>query len=835
MYHQSSHQCDSERNGLSSVLIVVFLVSILASPVSAITAKLNGIIFTMANGAQTVWPNARVTLRNLASRSEFNTVSTDLGAYAFSGVLTGIYEVRVTLTGFEPISRVITLPAGESRMDFQLVLSKREEMVSVSAEPTGVDLTSSNGGTPSLNAKVLKSLVQMNQDFQDALPLLPGVVRGPDGGIHIKGGRANQSSTLVNAASVADPFTGLPALKIPSIAVQSVRVLSNPFSAEYGRFASGVVEVTTRGGTDDWKILFEDPIPRFRWIDYRPHGIESASPHLTFAGPLKRSKLYIFQSLAVGYDVVRTPSLPDPNNVRVEETVTTYTQMDWIPVPNHHFTAVLTLDPRNTNFANMDTFNPQPVTADYHQRTFFTSATDRWILANGGFVQSLFSAKRLDVHVFPADPSAGEMILFPEQNSGSFFEQQRRRTRLYQWAQSLHLRPLQFAGRHLLTLGYLFTYSSYRGAVNNLPVSVLREDRSRASQITYGGLIASSTAEQEAAIFAQDNWQLNSRLTLDLGVRLDRDSLSSEKWNAAPRIGFVFAPTHDNRTAIRGGFGVFFDKIPINVALFRSFPAQTITNFANDGTTILRGPLLFTHTIATAGGRLRVPYSLGWTLQFDRDLSHGVLFRFGYEDHCGFREFYVDPVPGQLQLQNSGTHNYREFLGMLRWHAGERTTLFASFVRSHATGDLNDYNQFFGNFPYPLIRSNQTGLLSTDAPNRVLFWGVFGLPHKLDFVPTLDVHTGFPFSRLDENWNYVGRRNQAGRFPPFVGFDVKFQYPVDFKFRGHRIQFRAGLSVLNVLNHANPRDVQQYDASPQYGKFYNSVGRLFRLDGDFDF
>src|SRR5215469_4215020 len=835
MSPQSSHQCDSERNGLSRVVVVVFLVSILGSPVAATTAKLNGIIFTMANGAQTVWPNARVTLRNLASGSEINTVSTDLGTYAFSGVLTGIYEVRVTLRGFEPISRVITLPAGESRMDFQLVLSRREEMVSVSAEPSGVDLNSSNGGTPSLNAKVLKSLVQMNQDFQDALPLLPGVVRGPDGGIHIKGGRANQSSTLVNSASVADPFTGLPALKIPSIAVQSVRVLSNPFSAEYGRFASGVVEVTTRGGTDDWKILFEDPIPRFRWIDYRPHGMESASPHLTFAGPLKRSKLYIFQSLAVGYDVVRTPSLPDPNNVRIEETVTTYTQMDWIPVPNHHFTAVLTLDPRNTNFANIDTFNPQPVTADYHQRTFFTSATDRWILANGGFVQSLFSAKRLDVHVFPADFSAGEMILFPEQNSGSFFEQQRRRTRLYQWAQSLHLRPLQFAGRHLLTLGYLFTYSSYRGTVNNLPVSVLREDRSRASQITYGGPIASSTAEGEAAIFAQDNWQLNSRLTLDLGVRLDRDSLSSEKWNAAPRIGFVFAPTHDNRTAIRGGFGVFFDKIPINVALFRSFPAQTITRFANDGTTILSGPLLFTHTIATAGGRLRVPYSLGWTLQFDRDLSHGVLFRFGYEERRGFREFYLNPVQGQLQLQNSGTHSYQEFLGMLRWQAGERTTLFASFVRSHATGDLNDYNQFFGNFPYPLIRSNQTGLLSTDAPNRGLFWGVFGLPHKLDFVPTLDVHTGFPFSRLDENWNYVGRRNQAGRFPPFVGFDVKFQYPVDFKFRRHRIQFRAGLSVLNVLNHANPRDVQQYDASPEYGNFYNSVGRLFRLDGDFDF
>ena len=839
MYPQSSHRRSPARRRLSGLLAAALIISAFAAPSAAKTGKLSGIIFTKASdGVQTLWPNARVTLRNPATGREIDTVSNELGAYGFAGVITGLYEVRVMLAGFAPITQSIVLQPGENKMSFQLILAKREETVNVSSEPYGVDLMSSNGGTPALDANALKSLLQLNQDFQDALPLLPGVVRGADGEIHIKGGRANQSSTLVNTASVADPFTGLTALKIPSIAVQSVRVLSNPFSAEYGRFSSGVVEVATRGGTDEWKVLFEDPIPRFRWINYHTHGIESASPHLTFAGPLKRGKLYLFQSLAGGYDVVRTPSLPNPNNVRVEESVTTYTQMDWRPAPNHQFTAVLTTDPRNTNFANIDTFNPQPVTADYRQRTFFTSATDRWILANGGFLQSLFSAKRLDVHVLPADPSSGEMTLFPEQNFGSFFQQQRRRTRLYQWAQSLHLRPLEFKGRHLLTVGYAFTSSSYSGSVSNLPVTVLREDKSLSSRITYDQPAPSSISGNEIAVFAQDNWQLGPRFTLDLGLRFDRDSLSAGSWNAAPRVGFVFAPTHDNRTAIRGGFGVFFDKIPFNVALFRSFPAQTVATFAPDGTTILTGPLTFIHEVATPNGRLQVPYSLGWTFQFDRNLGRGILLRFGYESRSGFREFYLNSAQTgspELQLLNSGQSSYKEFLWMLRWRFAERSTLFASFVRSQAHGDLNDYNQFFGNFPYPLIRPNQYGILSSDAPNRALFWGIFALPHKLDFVPTLDVHTGFPFSRLDENWNYVGQRNQAGRFPPFVALDVKFQYPVDFKFHGHRIQFRAGLSVLNVLNLANPRDVQQNQASSQYGTFYNSVGRLFRIDGDFDF
>ena len=58
------------------------------------------------------------------------------------------------------------------------------------------------------------------------------------------------------------------------------------------------------------------------------------------------------------------------------------------------------------------------------------------------------------------------------------------------------------------------------------------------------------------------------------------------------------------------------------------------------------------------------------------------------------------------------------------------------------------------------------------------------MPHKLDFIPVLEVHTGFPFSKLDENWKYIGRENQAGRFRTFVVLDLKIQYPFDFKFHG---------------------------------------------------
>jgi hypothetical protein len=528
--------------------------------------------------------------------------------------------------------------------------------------------------------------------------------------------------------------------------------------------------------------------------------------------------------------------LPNPDNVRIVEKLNSYTQLDWTPSASHRLTAVLTVDPQNTDYATINTFNPQPVTANDRERDYFLSLTHRWILANGGFLQTLFAAKKLDSNVYPATP-AGEMTLAPEQNFGSYFEQQQRNSQLYQWSQTFHLRPFERAGRHLITIGYSYAYSSYDGQVANYPVQVLRQDGTQSRAIAYAGALPSQERKNELAFFIQDGWQINPRLTFDLGLRLDHDSLSSEPVNVAPRIGFVFAPTRDRRTAIRGGFGVFFDKIPINVAIFDRFPAQTITSYAPDGKSVIDGPATFPHVTSAS---LHVPYSLGWTLQFDRELRSNLFVRLGYEQRQVYRDFYVNPIQqpdstSQLLLLNSGKQSYREFLAMLRWNFNERSTIFASYVHSRAHGELNDYNQFFGNFPYPLIRPNQRGPLSSDAPDRGLFWDIIGLPHKFDFIPILDVHTGFPYSRLDENWNFVGAENRAGRFPTFIALDTKVQYPVDFTFRGHHIQFRAGVTVYNVLNHFNPRDVQQYYASPNYGAFYNSIGRLYRIDGDFTF
>src|SRR4029077_5912273 len=339
-----------------------------------------------------------------------------------------------------------------------------------------------------------------------------------------------------------------------------------------------------------------------------------------FSGPIIRDKLFVFQSLYFGYDLTRVPSLPNPNNVRVDERGNSHTQNDWPITANHHLTSMLTVDPQNISYANIDTFDPQSVTADSRQRGFFASATERWISPGGGYLASLFSIKRLNTEICPADIAPAEMTIFPEQNSGSFFNTQGRHTWLYQWSQNLHLRPVKFHGRHLFTFGYSFARATYQGFFSDLPINVLREDSTLSGKIVYlDSLLLSAAIRNDFTLFAQDSWQIHPRLIFDFGVRLDHDSLSSDSVNVAPRVGFVYAPSADNRTAIRGGVGLFYDKIPINVAIFPSLPAQTITQFAADGSTLISGPTTFTHVIATNNAGLTVPYNLGVTFQFDRE------------------------------------------------------------------------------------------------------------------------------------------------------------------------------------------------------------------------
>lgn len=131
-------------------------------------------------------------------------------------------------------------------------------------------------------------------------------------------------------------------------------------------------------------------------------------------------------------------------------------------------------------------------------------------------------------------------------------------------------------------------------------------------------------------------------------------------------------------------------------------------------------------------------------------------------------------------------------------------------------------------FEEPIIRPNYTASLDSDVPNRFISWGEFKLPWKILASPVLDIHTGFPYSAVDELQNYVGQPNSL-RFPEFASLDLKlskdFRIPFLPWVRNHTI--RGAMGIYNVTNHLNPRDVYYNVTSPYFGHFAGPQHRTF--------
>ena len=234
----------------------------------------------------------------------------------------------------------------------------------------------------------------------------------------------------------------------------------------------------------------------------------------------------------------------------------------------------------------------------------------------------------------------------------------------------------------------------------------------------------------------------------------------------------------------------------------------------------MSGPVTYAHTI---DGLLKTPESVVQTVAWDQRVGRRFFFKAAYLHRRGSHAYVVDPDVDRaaLALSSTGRSKYWEIETTGRFLASEYRDLSVSYVRSHSTGDLNDYDQFFGNFRNPIIRPNEQSLSPTDVPHRLIVRGRVGLPKKWVFSPLFEWRTGFPWSAVDEFQDFVGARNQSGRLPSVSALDFTIVRP--WRFRKYR--FTAGLKVYNAFDRRNERDVQSNRASPSYGTFYNPIQR----------
>ena len=429
------------------------------------------------------------------------------------------------------------------------------------------------------------------------------------------------------------------------------------------------MQIRTRRATNDWEIKPGNLMPRLR---KGFSGVRGFEPRFSVRGPLKRDRLFLAQDVQFRYVNDPVKSLPDEPEVRLT-SFDSFTRIDSVLSPRHTLGGLVVLFPRKIEHLTMNTFRPPEVTPEFNQSGTSVGVQDRFAISPTMVLESTLAGRWFEINV--NTDGRQPMIYAPETQQGSFFNDQEREVRSLQWVEALSVSVDKWPGSHLFKFGFDLQDSHYNGTSVSRPVEIRRLDGSLAERSVPGASTTQEVSAAELAVFAQDRWRLGSRITLEYGLRMDREDVV-ERVNWSPRGGVSVGVLPEGRGILRGGVGRFRQRTPLNVGAFRQFESRVVARFGPDGEPL--GPPV---TLMNAPAPdLRTPEAVAGNIEWNQRFGRRVLFKANYLRRRGSHEYILEPDPtrGEVRLLSTGTSRYWEFEVTGRYLGGERRDLTVS-------------------------------------------------------------------------------------------------------------------------------------------------------------
>ncbi len=795
-------------------------------------------------------PLAAVTVEGHTATTVVCSAITDahgLGSLQCGG--SSALHLTASLPGYLSASAEVT-GNGESIVEITLVpVPADQQSITVQAGNSQNPLAEASSSETTLPTASATSSPLRPSTVIDALPLVPGVIRTPDGRVQVSGVDEVHSSLLVNAVNVNDPATGDFGLGVPIDSVDLLKVMQSPYLAQYGSFTAGVVSAETRPGGDKWDYSLNDPLPDFRIRSGHLQGLRDASPRLNFSGPLIKNRLYLAEGSEYLINKAEVRTLPFPVNETRSNAFNSFSQFDAITGPGNTITATLHFAPHTIRYQDLNYFDPQPVTPNAGYQEDNGTISDRYAL-RGGLLTTTIAGTRdaTTVQGQSTGARAGDaMVLSPIRNSGTYFGQQIREATRFQWLETWTSTPLDLHGSHTVQFGSVLAHAEDSGTVQNRNVHIVNASGGLLQTITYTGSGTFDLADFEPAVYAQDHWIVNQHFAADAGVRVETQSLTYTT-RIAPRLGFAWTPSGTNSSVVRGGLGLFYDAVPLDTYAFNNYPQQVVTNYDGAGN-IIGGPELYLNIISQSAETRNpflhqqdrngnfAPYTFAWNLETEHSISESLALRIRYLQAEAQNQLTLSPQATSsgdaLVLSGSGEMQRRQLEFTGRLGASKQRQFFVSYVHQFARGSITDASTYLGDFPFPVVRPEITASTAGEIPNRFLFWGTSNLPWRMHLSPHIEYRNGFTWQPVDQLQNYVTLASpEQPRYPEYLSADARIAKDININPQ-HAI--RLSVTIRNMTNHNNPLQVHNNTADPQYGSFFGNYGTHELLDFDFLF
>ena len=692
----------------------VILISVAPLPVSAQqgTSDLRGRVLDQQQAAL---PGVTIVVRHQESGLFRETTSGPDGSFFLSAMTPGVYEVTAELTGFKRFQRRdVRLEVGRTvAIEVPLEVGGLEESITVTGESPLVDTTSKEIGGH-ISAQEFVDTPSFNRNFAGYLGMLPGVVAtisattfGADS-ISVAGQNVRNVNYTMDGSNNNDTFNGGNGgaqARVPVEAVQEFQLLTSQFDAEYGLASGGIVNSVSKQGTNQYHgsafLFYQNE--KLAAIDYfaDPDEPEAESQQQqwggTIGGPIIKDKAHYFFSLErILLDSAETTNVPSRPDLRRTDT-------EISRVWNTFLRADHQLNSSNTYGVRwLRETSPQPlqIQAENHTPSRHEAETDvDWTVVGnlssviGSTRVNTFRVSAVSEDVFFGNPNFNtnghnQKILLPQLNYLSFQDQQssraNRRLDVAYGADDVFAWYVPGrGGDHDLKFGLNYLYSSLRiqDFSNMNGTFTLNSDLpfDASNPRTYPERLSVRVPNaldfymkgHFIGMFAQDKWKMRNNLTLSLGLRYDveilptpnnenplfaddPDGYPKDFDNVAPRVGFSWALDDLARSAVRGGFGVFFqrtsytfltnmfsngrfsDSFTVNFPTNNIDPGPRQGNFPTDPT-LVNGPTINHDLIDSRfppGTRVRN----SGTVRFDnpdRKNAYARQYSLGYERQLG--------------------------------------------------------------------------------------------------------------------------------------------------------------------------------------------------------